>query len=59
MYLILKKTLICWKTEFTIVYGKIEMQKKGSKNAEQELAKGLQKYTTGALLLCANRAPTR
>lgn len=33
MYLILKKTLICWKTEFTIVYGKIEMQKKGSKSA--------------------------
>lgn len=35
MYLILKKTLICWKTEFTIVYGKIEMQKKGSKNTQQ------------------------
>ena len=33
--LILKKTLICWKTEFTIVYGKIEMQKKGSKNTQQ------------------------
>ena len=30
---------------------------KGLKNAEQELAKGLQKYTTGALHLCANRAP--
>ena len=26
-----------------------------NRNAE----KGLQKYTTGALLLCANRAPTR
>jgi len=31
----IKKTLICWKTEFTIVYGKIEMQKKGSKNTQQ------------------------